>query len=172
MESTLTGTQSQAHMPMTNSATRDLFRSKVRVVSNIVSAATTHTEGSTSSDEGADVVSMGAQRPQEQAKHTVDAIARELFARFNTDGEGLDRNQVIAALRYSGIDERDTFIDVTFAKCDACAIGRLERESFVRFCAIVHSRRHNKERLLKLTGRLAKEAEQREASQALPGYLP
>lgn len=176
MDSALTGNQLQAPRPMTNSVARDLFRSKVRMISSIVGKDMTHAEDSKLNvDESDDAVRIGVQQPHgpgppRQAAHVTSAAAVELYARFNTTGDGLDRGQVVAAVKSNGVEESDIFFDVAFDRCDTCAIGRLDEESFVRFCSIVYTRKKRKERQ-ESTDRLAKEVEQRAAVQALPGLV-
>ncbi len=177
MESALTGNQAETRRLTTNAddlpCTHELFRSKVRLIASIVGGGTTRAEGCNLS---VDAVPMGVEQshgslpPQEQAEHTTRATALELYARFNATGDGLDRGQVDAALKSNGILESDIFIDAAFAKCDACAIGRLEQESFVKLCSIVYAR---KERREKSAGSLVKEAQHRAPAQALamPGYV-
>ncbi len=181
MNEALPGDKPQTRRLVTNAATRDLFRSKVRLVSSIVGAATAHDEDCKSSDESSpDVVQMVAQQPytlplpREQNEHATGATALELYARFSTNGEGIDRSHAVAALKSNGINERDSFFDVAFAKCDACGVGWLGEESFVRFCSIVQAAivyRERKQRRQMSTGGQAKEAERRAATQALAGYV-
>lgn len=171
MDGALTGSKPQANSLVTKSATHDLFRAKVRAVSSIVGGAAAHAEDLVSTDETTD--SNGTERPHSltHREQLARESAAEMYARFNTNEDGLDRSQVIAALKSSGVDARGTYIDVAFAKCDVCGIGRLDEQSFSKLWSILQSHKARHEQRKAFQHELSKEVEQRAAAEALPGYV-
>ena len=131
--------------------TQERFRAHVRLVANIQNAATAKPVPSplVPHPPPRPLSSPRVLHPPPRPSHQPGlhhATAEELYARFNTQGLGLDIGQAAAALEDNGVSESADLVEGVFATCDVDGSGSLGLAEFKQFVSVVSMRTRQRDR--------------------------